>query len=41
MKLTFDNSAIVAWLPVCSPIFCFLAVADALTHDASDQNRGL
>ncbi len=36
MKLTFDNSAVMAWLPVSSPIFCFLAVADALMLDASD-----
>jgi hypothetical protein len=36
MNLTFDNSAVMAWLPVCSPIFCFLAVANTLTLDASD-----
>ncbi len=36
MKLTFDNSTIMAWLPACSPILCFLTVADALTLDASD-----
>ncbi len=36
MKLTFDNSAVVAWLSVCSPIVRFRAVADALTLNASD-----
>jgi len=41
MNLTFDDSAIVAWLPFCSPIVCFLAVANALTLDTSNQNRGL
>jgi hypothetical protein len=36
MKLTFDNSAIMARLPVSSPIFSFLAIPNALMLDASD-----
>jgi hypothetical protein len=36
MELTFDNSAVVARLSVCSPIFRFLAVAVALALNASD-----
>jgi hypothetical protein len=36
MKLTLDNSAVVAWLSVCSPIVHFLAVADALALNAFD-----
>jgi hypothetical protein len=36
MKLAFDNSAVVAWLSVCSPIVRFVAVANALTLNAAD-----
>lgn len=34
--LAFDNSAIMARLPICSPIFCFLTIPDALPLDALD-----
>ncbi len=36
MKLTFDNSAVVAGPSICSPIVRFLAEADAQALNASD-----
>jgi hypothetical protein len=36
MELTFENSAIMARLPVCSPILGLLAIPDALMRDAAD-----
>jgi len=41
VKLSLENSAIVARLPVCSPIVCLLTVAQTLTLDACNLNGRL
>jgi len=41
MKLPLDGSAVVARLPVSSPILRFLTVTNTLALDAADYNRGL
>ena len=41
MKLPLDGSAVVARLPVSSPILRLLTVANTLALDAADYNRWL
>ena len=41
MKLPLDGSAVVARLPVSSPIFRFLTVTNTLAFDTADYNRWL
>src|SRR6266536_6077366 len=41
MNLALHDSAIMAWLSVCTPILRLLTISNAQIFDTADHNRGL
>jgi len=41
VKLALLDSAVTAWLSICTPIFCLLTVTNPIMLNASDDNSGL